>query len=236
MPVARLRPISRHVAAVDLHDRFQVAVFLVRHSRGLIAVDSGFPGWGYAVLTAARSLPEPNSITHVLLTHAHSDHTGGAAGLAEETGAQILCSSAERPYIEGKSSLAGAACTFGSRLALTLNHWTQQRRVPAVSTSGTIAEGDRLEGLSVVAMPGHTPGQIALVHEEDRIVLCADTVFNVQGNLGHDPAPGITADFASAEESMLRLCDLGIDDVAPSHGPAILENATDRIREFLRRQ
>ena len=55
MPVARLRPISRHVAAVDLHGRFQVAVFLVRHDRGLALVDTGFPGWEYAVLTAAES-------------------------------------------------------------------------------------------------------------------------------------------------------------------------------------
>ena len=184
---------------------------------------------------AARSLPEPNEVTHVLLTHAHSDHTGGAAGLAVETGAEVLCSAAERPYIEGGRSLAGAACSLGSRLGLTLNHWVQQRRVPSVKISGSIAEGDRVGGLSVVAMPGHTPGQIALVHEEDRVVLCADTVFNVQGNLGHDPTPGITVDFASAEESMRRLCDLGIDDMAPSHGPAILENATHRIQEFLRR-
>lgn len=236
MPVAKLRPISSHVAAVDLHGRFQVAVFLVRHEHGLFAIDAGFPGWAYAILTAAQSLPEPNQITHVILTHAHSDHIGGASVLAAESGAEILCSDAERPFIEERSSLASAACSVGSRVSLTLNHWFQQRRVQPVPIAGTLGPGDEIEGLRVVDMPGHTPGQIALVHEKDSLVLCADAIFNVQGHVGHDPAPGITADPATAEESMRRLAELGIDDVAPSHGPALLGDARARIVRFLERR
>ncbi len=236
MPVAKLRPISSHVAAVDLHARFQVAVFLVRHDHGLIAVDAGFPGWAYAVLTAAQSLPEPNHITHVILTHAHSDHIGGAGILAAECGAEILCSEAERPYIEDGRSLAKAACSLGAKLSLTLNHWTQQRKVPPVKISGTLAAGDRIAGFSVVDMPGHTPGQIALVHERDRLVLCADALFNVRGEIGYDPTPGVTADIVAAEESVRRLADIGLDDVAPSHGPALLGDARERIAQFLERR
>lgn len=233
MPVAKLRPISSHVAAVDLHAQFQVAVFLVRHEHGLLSVDAGFPGWAYAVLTAAQSLPEPNHITHVVLTNAHSDHTGGASVLAEEGGAEVLCSEAERPYIEGRRSLASAACGWGAKLALSLNHWTQQRKVPPVKISGTLSEGDVIGGLSVVSMPGHTPGQIALVHEQDRLVLCADVLFNVQGEIGYDPTPGVIADRAAAVASVRRLLDLGMDDMAPSHGPALLGDARERIRRFL---
>lgn len=233
MPVAKLRPISSHVAAVDLHAQFQVAVFLVRHEHGLLAVDAGFPGWAYAVLTAAQSLPEPNRITHVVLTHAHSDHIGGAGILASECGAEILCSEKERPYIEGGRSLAKDACGFGAKLALTLNHWTQQRKVPPIKVNGTLSAGDRIGDLSVVDMPGHTPGQIALVHEKDRLVLCADALFNVRGELGYDPTPGVTADIVAAEESMRRLAEIGVDDVAPSHGPALLGDARARIAAFL---
>lgn len=235
MPVAKLRPISSHVAAVDLHARFQVAVFLVRHERGLLAIDAGFPGWAYAVLTAAQSLPEPNQITHVVLTHAHSDHIGGAAVLAQETGAEVLCSGKERPYIEDGRSLAKAACSLGAKLSLTLNHWTQQRKVPPVKITGHLAEGDEIGGLSVVELPGHTPGQIALVHGRDRLVLCADALFNVRGALGYDPTPGVTADLLAAEASMRRLADIGLDDVAPSHGPALLGDARERIAAFLER-
>ena len=209
-------------------------MFLVRHAQGLLAVDAGFPGWAYAILTAARSLPEPNQITHVILTHAHSDHIGGAAALAEETGAEVLCCEAERPFIEG-ASLAKAAKGFGSKLCLALNHAVHQRHVDPIRVSGTVGEGDLVEGLSVVSVPGHTPGQIALLHPGDGVVLCADSVFNVQGGVGFDPTPGITTDTAAARETVRRLVDLDVPDIIPSHGPALLEDGPQRLRQFLAR-
>lgn len=235
MPVARLRPVSRHVAAVDLHGRFQVAVFLVRHRGGLALVDAGFPGWEYAILTAARSLPAPNRITHVILTHAHFDHVGGASPVAAHGEAEIVCSARERPYVEGLS-LSSAARRLVPRVVLALNHRFAQRRVPPTRVHRSVAEGDLVCGLRVVEVPGHTPGQIALVHEEDRVVLCADALFNVRGAIGHDPIPGITLDPRAAEASMSRIAELGFADVVPSHGPAILSDAPERIRRFLEKR
>ena len=232
MPVARLRPISRHIAAIDLHGRFQVAVFLVRHDDGLLLVDAGFPGWHYAVLTAAESLPRPNGITHIVLTHAHVDHIGGAAFLAQHSGAEVLASAAEKPFIEGRS-LARAARGLLPRVVLSLNHWTQGRRVDAVRVDRTIADGDVVCGLRVIEVPGHTPGQIALWHEADAVLLCADALFNVNGAIGYDPVPGMTLNRAGAQASLARLAEMGCKDIAPSHGPAILGDATERIRRFL---
>jgi glyoxylase-like metal-dependent hydrolase (beta-lactamase superfamily II) len=235
MPVARLRPISRHIAALDLHGRFQVATFLVRHDAGLLLVDAGFPGWHYAILTAAESLPRPNHITHIVLTHAHADHVGGAAFLAGHSGAEVLASEVEKPFVEGRS-LARAASHLLPRVVLTLNRWSYGHRVEPVRVSATLAAGDGICGLRVVDIPGHTPGQIALLHEEDGVLLCADGLFNVRGEIGHDPVPGITLDREQAEASMERLARLGCADVVPSHGPAILGDAPERILRFLERR
>jgi len=232
MPVARLRPISRHIAAVDLHDRFQVAAFLVRHEGGLALVDAGFPGWQYAILTAAESLPQPNRITHIILTNADADHIGGASGVAAHTGATILSSSAERPFIEGQS-LASSARGILSRIARQLNQWFVRRRVPPTHVSATLEEGDQVCGLRVLAVPGHSPGQIALAHDEDGVLLCADAFFNVDGRAGHDPVPGMTWDRAAARRSLERIASLGFRDLVPSHGPALLGDGPDRIRRFL---
>lgn len=232
MPVARLRPISSHVAAVDLHGRFQVAVFLVRHSEGLLLVDAGFPGWGYAILTAAASLPAPTEISEIFLTHAHADHIGGAPQIVEGTGAEVVCSEAEKPFIEGRS-LALAARGLGARLTLTLNHWTQQRRVDRIQVGRTVTAGERIRGLEVLAVPGHTPGQVALLHHEDGLVLCADALFNVGHAPGLDPVPGMTADRPAARASIEALLATGMEDFAPSHGPAILGDGRQRLRRLL---
>lgn len=232
MPVTRIRPLSRHIVALDMHGIFQVAAFLVRHARGLALVDAGFPGWHFAILAAVETLPPPNRISHVILTHAHADHVGSAVELARVAGSEMVASAIEQPFIEGRS-LASAARKMLPRTVLRLNHWLVQRKAERPRVTRAVKEGDVVCGLKVIEVPGHTPGQIALLHEEDRIVLCADTLFNVRGHLGHDPIPGITLDSLEAEASMARIADLGVADVAPSHGPALLGDAPDRIHRFL---
>jgi glyoxylase-like metal-dependent hydrolase (beta-lactamase superfamily II) len=228
MPVARLRPISPHIAAVDLHGRFQVAAFLVRHEDGLLLVDTGFPGWGYAILTAASSLPEPTRITEIILTHAHADHIGGTPEIVEQTDATVLASAEEKPFIEGRS-LAKVAHGLGSRLTLALNHFTQQRRITGICVDRTLAPGDSIHGLEVLAVPGHTPGQLALIHRAAGLILCADALFNVAEAPGLDPVPGMTTDPTAALASIEALMATGLEDLAPSHGPAILGDAQAKL-------
>jgi glyoxylase-like metal-dependent hydrolase (beta-lactamase superfamily II) len=226
MPVARLRPISPHVAAVDLHGRFQVAAFLVRHAGGLLLVDAGFPGWGFAILTAATSLPAPTEITDVILTNAHADHIGGTPEIVEHTGARVLSSVLEKPYIEGASLAAGARGLL-PKIALTLNHLNRKREVPSIAVDTTLQHGDVLHGLEVIAIPGHTPGQIALLHRADGLLLSSDALFNVSEAPSLDPVPGMTADRQAARESLAVLQATGIEDLAPTHGPAILGRAQE---------
>ncbi|MBY0278189.1 MBL fold metallo-hydrolase [Candidatus Binatia bacterium] len=207
-------------------------MFLVRHETGLLLVDAGFPGWHYAILTAAESLPQPNRITDIVLTHAHVDHIGGAAFIARHCDARILTSEPEKAFVQGKS-LSHAANGLLPRLVLAVNHWTQGRRVDAIRVDETVTDGDVVHGLRVIAVPGHTPGQIALWHERDEVLLCADALFNVNGAIGYDPVPGMTSNRAGARASLVRLAKLGCKDVAPSHGPAILGDGTERILRFL---
>ena len=116
MPAARLRPIqSSRRAPWTSTAVFQVAAFLVRHRDGLVLVDSGFPGWQYAILTAAASLSQPNRISHVILTHAHADqHRRSSQDRRSTMSAEVLCSATERPM-----SKAG-------RSACATSHWVSR--------------------------------------------------------------------------------------------------------------
>jgi glyoxylase-like metal-dependent hydrolase (beta-lactamase superfamily II) len=164
---------------------------------------------------------------------AHSDHIGGAAEILAGSDPEILCSTAERTFIEEGRSLALAARTPLSWAVLGLNHLFLRRRISPLRIDGALDDDEHILGLRVISVPGHTPGQIALLHEQDGVVLSADSVFNVRGHLGHDPTPGLTIDIRQAEASLERLLELGLEDFAPSHGPAMLGDATSRLRRFL---
>ncbi|WP_350454136.1 MBL fold metallo-hydrolase [Slackia heliotrinireducens] len=105
----------------------------------------------------------------IVLTHGHWDHVGAAHALREATGAEVICSAIEEPYINGEKS------------------FDEYTRCDPCSIDRTVADGDVLEigdvQLKVIATPGHTPGGICLytAPTKDRpgypVVFSGDTLF-----------------------------------------------------------
>lgn len=78
------------------------------------AVDPGYAPADLAALAAARGL----SVRHVLLTHGHGDHAGGAAELVRRTGATIHAGRQDR--VPGAAPLAeGEVFGLGARRVLS---------------------------------------------------------------------------------------------------------------------
>jgi len=48
-----------------------------------------------------------------------------------------------------------------------------------VKISGTVNEGDEVAGFRVVHLPGHSPGQIGLWRESDRLALTSDCFYTI---------------------------------------------------------
>ncbi len=91
------------------------------------------------------------SITQILNTHEHQDHTGGNAGLVQATGAKVLAH-------------AGAAATIGG--------------VDRGLRAGDVIKVGRQE-LECLDTPGHTFSHICLFAHADRPALFSgDTLFN----------------------------------------------------------
>src|SRR5919109_3714297 len=77
----------------DLTDRYDCHVYLLDGGSELALLDAG-AGLGHDqirqhIVQAGFALED---VRHVLLTHAHGDHAGGAAGWRCETGAQVYLS------------------------------------------------------------------------------------------------------------------------------------------------
>lgn len=149
------------------------------------------------------------SVAHLLLTHAHFDHTDGARELHRLTEAPIVYHPAERPVFAamGQEALPlGRGVEEGDRLAL----------------------GD--EVLVVWHLPGHSPGSVAYVWEAGKTVLCGDVLF--AGSVGRSDLPG--GDWPTLARSLRRLLELPDDwIVLPGHGPRTTIGAERKDNPFL---
>ena len=124
--------------------RTSTIVYAIKTSEGIILIDAGYQNDVEPVLLAGmKTLSlDPATIRHVIVTHAHADHFGGAKYLQDRYGAHVWISAAD---------------------------WDVMERPPAPTPKRdmVIAEGQPLtlgdETVTPVFLPGHTPGTIALV-------------------------------------------------------------------------
>jgi glyoxylase-like metal-dependent hydrolase (beta-lactamase superfamily II) len=179
---------------------------------------------GARLMTRAlqRAAAPRGGVNRVVLGHADADHRGAAPGL----GVPVLCHTADRAAAE-----AGDVDRYYryERLGVPgryvyprlLRHWDGG----PVRIAGTLDEGDEIAGFRVVHLPGHAPGQIALVRERDRLALKSDCFYMVDPETSRPQPPGLphpafTLDEALARASIRKLAALDLAKAWPGHlGP-----------------
>jgi len=151
-----------------------------------LVVDTGFGETGSVRQIAAKLTDKP---VMLVITHADGDHIGGAG--AFET---AWMHPAEMAYYYTRSSVKN----------------------PSVSP---LWEGDVIDiggrRFEVIHIPGHTPGSIALLDRENRILVSGDTVSEACIYM-FGPARNLTAYLASLEK-LIKLQG-AFDVIYPSHG------------------
>jgi glyoxylase-like metal-dependent hydrolase (beta-lactamase superfamily II) len=147
-------------------------VYLLEEDGAVTVFDSGSRGTERWIEAAAG---ERGGVRRVVLSHAHADHRGGAAGL----GAPVLCHHDERLDVEGDAG--EHYFDYGNvhnRLVRALAPRTLRRMDGGpLRVDGTLSEGDRVAGFEVRHLPGHAPGLIGLWRESDRVAIVSDAVF-----------------------------------------------------------
>jgi len=147
-------------------------------------------------------------ITALWLTHAHFDHFGGAAQIANSSSEliEVALHAEDQPLWHA----LGGATIFGF-----------PEFDPGPEPTKPLVEGMQLHigdhTFIVHHTPGHTPGHVIFVLEAQRAVLCGDLIFK-QG-VGRTDLPG--GDWASLEASIQQhILPLADDFVLfPGHGP-----------------
>lgn len=199
-----------------------VNAYLVREDDGLTLVDTMIFGSAGAIMNAVEAAGAP--VRRMTVTHAHADHVGSVDAVVERLGdVEIAYPERDARIMAGDRSLdpgESGPQLRGLRAAGLEEVKTRPTR--------TLAAGDRLGSLEVIAAPGHTPGQIAFSDTRDGTLLCADVYATLLGPVTsakptlRSPIPAIaTWHRPPALESARRLRALDPSRLAPGHGKVV---------------
>ncbi len=202
----------------------------MREDDGLTLIDTSLPGSAGAILSAAQELGAP--IRRIVLTHAHSDHYGSLDALHQAVpDAEVLVSARDARLLRG--DLGHEPGEPSGRLFRGF-FWPPAKTAP----TRTIAEGDRVGSLEVIAAPGHTPGQVAFLDSRDRSLVCGDAYLALGGlfvttqPVLRFPLPALlgTWNRARANETARKLRELDPARLATGHGPVLERPAAEMDR------
>jgi glyoxylase-like metal-dependent hydrolase (beta-lactamase superfamily II) len=243
LPVARdwfrVRPVDDTVTVIDephVHELLRANIWLVRGRDRDLLFDSGL---GIASLrTALGDDLSPDPV--LVLSHAHLDHMGSAHEFPD-----CLAHPAEVVGNPPPGSLAGPALAAELGLdealpPLLISARPDQDYDPAsyrlrparvtrpLSDDDIIDPGGR--PLTVLHLPGHSPGSIALFDHRDGTLFSGDVVYD---DVLLDTITGSDPDLYRA--SLRRLRELPVRVVRPGHGPSFgprrLHSIIDRYLE-----
>ncbi|HYK93886.1 MAG TPA: MBL fold metallo-hydrolase [Thermoplasmata archaeon] len=206
--------------------------YLVEAEGGLTLVDAGVAGdWSQLVHTLASLGKRPSDLKAILLTHAHSDHTGFAERARREWGMSIWTHSRDAevgrggraPANEGKlGSYLRYAEAWRTLFGLLLHGGMRVVPIQVLSQFEDGAPLDVPGHPQVIHLPGHTAGMSALVFESPSVVFTGDALVTrnpLTGRRGPQVMPrGLNQSSRQAIDSLARLEGITARLVLPGHG------------------
>ncbi len=213
-------------------------VYIVENGDGLVLVDTGAPASRRLVTAKVNALGRSlMDVTHILLTHFHVDHAGGASGLAGLSGAAVCAHSGDAPYLCGDDYVRSVYWKgiLGRASLLVPGAAHSVTRVPPVPVDLPLEDGqvlDILGGVEVIHGPGHTPGSVSYYLREGSILFTGDVVINTYRFLT-PPTVGFSVDYEEALRSIRvlvdRLEEKDVSVVCPGHGPVVDRSAPEKL-------
>jgi glyoxylase-like metal-dependent hydrolase (beta-lactamase superfamily II) len=185
-----------------------VNVYLVETGEGIVLIDAGLETTWRHVYDVLRGMGKsPKDIVAVIITHHHWDHVSSLGRIVRDSGAKVIAHHEEASLVE---------------------------REAGVKVDVTVSDGDVVYGLKVIHTPGHTPGHIALLHEDTKSIFTGDLVYERGGELEEIPHR-YSVNPEENRRSIAKLAGYDFENLLPAHGQPILGRGKEALLRLLER-
>lgn len=210
--VTRLSPLVRRVVANNpgAFTYYGTGVYII--GNGTVCVIDPGPAIPEH-LEALKAAIEGETISHVVVTHSHMDHSPLAHPLAEWAGCKVYGRAAGAPSEAEVRMEAGDDLSFK----------------PDV----TVGDGDVFKGpgwtMDVIETPGHTSNHLCFGLREEQTLFSGDHIMGWSTTV-ISPPDGDMGDYFNSLE---KVRDMGFSKIVPTHGPPVTEDVTGFIQAYI---
>src|SRR5258708_5961517 len=210
-----------------------VNVFVVE-DEGLTLIDTGFKGSADKIFAALKKGgKDPGDIRRIILTHAHSDHSGSVAEIKKRLNVPVWAHVEDAGLIE-----QGIAGRQPMDLSPGIINWLVYHLV--IKGAGNTIEAVRVDrqlrdheglpiagGIQVIHTPGHSAGHIALHVKNEGLLIAADICAN-GGGLGLST---VYEDTVLGVKSILKAASFDFCIALFGHGGPLVGEANRKLRK-----
>jgi glyoxylase-like metal-dependent hydrolase (beta-lactamase superfamily II) len=149
------------------------------------------------------------------------------AHLKKSTGATVAIHTGDADYLSGAKKMPYPKGGIG----IMFRFLSPFFRAKSVRPDIILNENDSVSGLTVIHIPGHTPGSIALYDAAKKVLFTGDILRYIDGKV-QGPPPKFTLDPKEAARSIEKLKRYDFDIMLSGHGKPLRPKASDEVRQF----
>jgi hydroxyacylglutathione hydrolase len=208
-------------------------VYLIDGGSQVALIDAG-AGLGHGDILANIESHGLNTdkISHLLLTHLHADHSGGAAGLKEAFPGLRVAAAADMAFALRQGDEEAIGLTHGKKGG----YYTDDYHFRPCPVDLDLADGQEISvgqvKLKVITTPGHSAGHLCFLMDDNgqRYLFTGDNLF-FGGKILLQPVAD--CNLQDHLDSLRKLDGLGVDVFLPGHGAFSLNQGQRHIDEAL---